>query len=126
MSNQMKIVISYAIWTTICAAVACGAAALVYLVARGNASGWATTTLIVAVGQGAIALLTGALLAPLGRTLRSTVLLGLLIGLFDLAVALAQTFVPATEVGWRPTLAILAAAAAAITLLGQTRAAPSS
>jgi len=115
----MKVVVSYAVWATICAAVAGGAAALVHLLVRDNASGWAVTTLAVAAGQGAVALLTGSLLAQFGRTLRSTVLLGLLIGLFDLALALVQTFVPAAEVGWRPTLVILAAAAAAITLLGQ-------
>jgi len=119
----MKVVVSYAVWTTICAAVAGGAAALAHLMVRDNASGWAVTTFVVAGGQGAVALLTGALLVQLGRTLRSTVLLGLLIALFDFVLAMVQMLVPAAEVGWRPTLVILAAGAAAITLLGQGAAA---
>ena len=127
-TGRMKIVIYYAIWATICAAVA-------GLVIAGlhtwlfsyipNRSGLlvtvlsdAVTALAIAAGQGAVALVTGSVLAQFGKGLQRTVLLGLLIGAFDFAMYLLQMAVPATEVGWRPDLVILALASATITLLG--------
>ncbi len=127
-TGRMKIVIYYAIWATICAAVA-------GLVIAGlhtwlfsyipNRSGLlvtvlsdAVTALAIAAGQGAVALVTGGVLAQFGKGLQRTVLLGLLIGAFDFAMYLLQMAVPATELGWRPDLVILALASATITLLG--------
>ena len=127
-TGRMKIVIYYAIWATICAAVA-------GLVIAGlhtwlfsyipNRSGLlftvlsdAVTALAIAAGQGAVALVTGSVLAQFGKGLQRTVLLGLLIGAFDFAMYLLQMAVPATELGWRPDLVILALASATITLLG--------
>ena len=127
-TGRMKIVIYYAIWATICAAVA-------GLVIAGlhtglfsyipNRSGLlftvlsdAVTALAIAAGQGAVALVTGSALAQSGKGLQRTVLLGLLIGAFDFAMYLLQMAVPATELGWKPDLVILALASATITLLG--------
>ncbi|HYU00033.1 MAG TPA: hypothetical protein VEK85_06625 [Gemmatimonadales bacterium] len=127
-TGRMKIVIYYAIWATICAAVA-------GLVIAGlhtwlfsyipNRSGLlvtvlsdAVSALAIAAGQGAVALVTGGVLAQFGKGLQRTVLLGLLIGAFDFAMYLLQMAVPATELGWRPDLVILALASATITLLG--------
>jgi len=127
-TGRMKIVIYYAIWATICAAVA-------GLVITGlhtwlfsyipNRSGLlvtvlsdAVTALAIAAGQGAVALVTGSVLAQFGKGLQRTVLLGLLIGAFDFAMYLVQMAVPATELGWRPDIVILALASATITLLG--------
>ena len=62
--------------------------------------------------------MTGGVLARLGRTLQLTVLLGLLIGVFDFVMYFLQMAVPATEVGWIPDLIILVVATAAITVLG--------
>ena len=131
-STQTRVVVYYAVWAALCAAVAGAVAALVHLIFFNTVPqrsiwlhdvfGWTVTTLAVAAGQGVVTLLTGRLLLRLGRTLRYTVLLGLLIGAFDFALALVQMFVPAADVGWTPTLLILAAAAAGITVLGQAAA----
>ena len=130
-SPRTRIVVYYAVWATICAAAAGLVMALVHTwffsAAGGTAAlrglaGGALTALAIALGQGIVALVTGGLLARLGRTLRSTVLLGLLIGLFDFVMYFLQTAVPRTELGWGPDLAILAAAALLITALGSQRA----
>src|SRR6267142_1957440 len=93
--DRMKIVIGYAVWATL------------WAVAVG-----------VAAGQGAVALVTGSVLTQLGRGLRATVLLGLLVGLFDFVMNFLQMAVPRTELGWVPDLVILAAATIVITVLG--------
>ena len=76
----------------------------------------------IAAGQGAVALVTGSVLAQFGRALQRTVLLGLLVGVFDFAMYFLQMAVPATELGWKPDIVILALASATITLLGVIRA----
>jgi hypothetical protein len=50
--------------------------------------------------------------------LHATVLLGLLVGLFDFLMNFLQMAVPRTELGWVPDLVILAGATIAITVLG--------
>ena len=77
----------------------------------------------LAAGQGAVALVTGSLLTQLGRGLHATVLLGLLIGLFDFVMNFLQMAVPRTELGWVPDLVILTAATIAITVFGSRAAA---
>src|SRR5438046_7182148 len=116
--DRMKVVIYYAIWATICAAVA-------GLVITGlhtwlfsyipNRSGLlftllsdAVTALAIAAGQGAVALVTGSVLAQFGKGLQRTVLLGLLIGAVDFAMYIVHMAVPATELGWRPGTGICA------------------
>jgi len=64
-----------------------------------------------------VALVTGSVLTQLGRGLRATVLLGLLVGLFDFLMNFLQMAVPRTELGWVPDLVILAGATIAITVL---------
>src|SRR2546427_9304443 len=98
--NRMRVVIYYAVWATICAALAGIAVALVhtwffsYHVGR---SGFLQTlvsdieaALAIAAGQGAVAGLTGGVLAPLGGGLGKTLLPGPAIRLFDLVL----NFVP--------------------------------
>ena len=127
----MKVVVYYAVWATICAAVAGTVVALLhtwffsYHVGR---SGLLHTlvedlevSLAIAAGQGAVALATGSVLARAGRPLGTTVLLGLLLGLFDFVFNVLQMVVPATELGWVPDLIILAVATAVITLYGGRR-----
>ena len=126
--DRMKVVIYYAIWATMCAAVAGLVIAglhtwlFSYIPTRSglifNLVGDAVTALAIAAGQGAVALVTGSVLAQFGRSLQRTVLLGLLVGVFDFAMYLVQMAVPATELGWKPDIVILAAATAAVTLLG--------
>ena len=130
--DRMKVVIYYAIWATLCAA----AAGLViaglhtwlfsYTATRSGLIftlvGDAVTALAIAAGQGAVALVTGSVLAQFGRALQRTVLLGLLVGVFDFAMYFLQMAVPATELGWKPDIVILALASATITLLGVIRA----
>ena len=129
--SKARIVIAYAIWATICAAVAGCAVALIhtwffsYHPGRFGAietfvSGIALSVAIAA-GQGAVALATGRLLALFDRTLQYTVLLGLLIGLFDFVMYVLQMAVPATELGWIPDLAIIVAVTIAITSLGSRK-----
>lgn len=131
--DRMRIVIGYALWTTVCAAVAVGALSLVHTwffsYHAGRPGFWSTliedfaTTLVIATGQGAVALLSGSVLARLGRTLHATVLLGLLVGVFDFVINFLQMTVPRTELGWVPDLVILAAAVVVITVLGSRAAA---
>jgi hypothetical protein len=50
-----------------------------------------------------------------------TVLLGLVIGLIDLAMYLLQMVVPTTELGWTGDLIVLVVVAAGVTVLGATK-----
>ena len=126
--NRTRIVIFYAVWATICAAVAGVVIALIHTwffsYHPGRSAfmetlfGGIVTALAIAAGQGAVALVTGRLLSRLGRTLQFTLLLGMLIGLFDFVMDFVQMAVPATELGWIPDLIILVAVTAAITAAG--------
>jgi hypothetical protein len=126
--DRMKIVIGYAVWATLCAAVAGTALSLIHTwffsYHPSRAVFWRTliedvaTTLGIAAGQGAVALVTGSLLAQLGRSLHATVLLGLLVGVFDFVMNFLQMAVPRTELGWVPDLIILAVVTIAITAFG--------
>lgn len=80
--------------------------------------GGIVTALAIAAGQGAVALVTGSVLAQFGRSLNLTVLRGLVIGAFDFVMYFLQMAVPATELGWLPDIAILVVATVAITLIG--------
>ena len=128
---RTRIAIAYAIWATICAAVAGLAVALIHTsffsfnpgrsaVIETLVSG-SIAAVAIAAGQGAVALLTGSVLARLGRTLQYTVLLGLLIGVFDFVMYFLQMAVPATELGWVPDIIILVAVTVAITAAGSRR-----
>jgi hypothetical protein len=130
--GRMKVVIYYGVWATMCAAFAGIVVALLhtwffsYHVGR---SGFLQTlvsdieaALAIAAGQGAVAVLTGSVLARLGRGLEKTVLLGLLIGAFDFVLNFVQMVVPKTELGWGPDIVILAVAAAVITAYGSATA----
>jgi len=130
-SDRSRIVIYYAIWATICAAVAGLAIALIHTwffsyhpgrsaVIETLFSGSAIAVAIAA-GQGAGALDTGRVLAQLGRTLNYTLLLGLLIGLFDFVMDFLQMTVPVTEFGWIPDLIIIVVVTVAITVAGSRR-----
>jgi hypothetical protein len=126
--DRMKVVIGYALWATVCAAVAGAALSLVHTwffsYHAGRPGFWSTliedfaTTLGIAAGQGAVALFSGSILARLGRGLHATVLLGLLVGVFDFVMNFLQMTVQGTELGWVPDLVILAGAVVVITLLG--------
>ncbi|OLB49605.1 MAG: hypothetical protein AUI08_07415 [Gemmatimonadetes bacterium 13_2_20CM_2_65_7] len=131
--SRARIITYYAIWATICAAVAGfvvallhtwffsyhpGRSALIETLFSGSVAAVA-----IAAGQGAVALVTGSLLVQLGRSLQYTVLLGLLIGLFDFAMYFIQMAVPPTELGWTPDVIILAAATIAITAAGSRKSA---
>jgi len=129
--GKTRIVIFYSIWATICAAVAGFAIALIHTwffsynpgrsaVMETLFSG-SMIAVAIAAGQGAVALLTGSLLAQLGRTLQFTLLLGLSIGLFDFVMDFLQMAVPATELGWIPDLIIIVVVTAAITAAGSRR-----
>jgi len=134
--DRMRIVIGYALWATLCAAAAGVALSVIhtwFFSFHTTRSGmWRTlfedvaTTLGIAAGQGAVALVSGSILVQLGRGLRATVLLGLLVGLFDFVMNFLQMVVPRTELGWVPDLVILAAVTVAVTVLGSrpTAAAP--
>lgn len=126
-----RIVISYAVWATICAAVAGLVIALIHTaffsfnpgrsaVVESLVSGL-VAAVALAAAQGAVALVTGGLLARLGRTLQYTVLLGLVIGLFDFVMYFVQMAVPVTELGWTPDIAILLVVTIAITAAGSRR-----
>ena len=129
--DRMRIVIYYAVWATICATAAGIVIALIHTWLFSyipNRSGLihtlfsdAVTALAIAAGQGAVVLVTGSVLAQLGRSLQGTVLLGLLIGLFDFAMYLVQMAIPAAELGWIPDIVILVVAAVAITVFGGTK-----
>ena len=126
--DRMKIVIYYAVWATACAAVAGVAISLIHtwFFSYNPGKSWLVHTLVsdvlaaglLAAGQGAVALVTGSLLAQFGRGLQGTVLLGLLIGAFDFAMDFVQMAVPKTELGWVPDLLILAGVTIVITALG--------
>ena len=129
--DRTRIVIYYSIWATICAAGAGLAVALIHTwffsynpgrsaVIETLFSG-AVAALGIAAAQGALALVTGSLLARLGRTLQFTLLLGLSIGLFDFVMYFVQMAVPATELGWIPDIAIIVAVTVAITVAGSRR-----
>jgi hypothetical protein len=124
----MRIVIGYALWATLCAAVAGVVLSLVHTwffsYHPSRLGLWSTlfedvmVTLGMAAGQGAVALVTGSVLAQRGRPLHATVLLGLVIGLFDFVMNFLQMAVPQTELGWAPDLVILTAATVVITAFG--------
>jgi len=130
-SDRSRVVIYYAIWATICAAVAGLAIALIhtwffsYHPGRSAVIETLFSGSVAAVGiaaaQGAVALVTGGLLTQLGRMLQYTVLLGLLIGLFDLVMYFLQMAIPATEFGWIPDVIIIVVVTAAITIAGSRR-----
>ena len=130
-SDRMKIVIYYAAWATICAAVAGVAMSLIhtaffsYVPSRiafmETLAGGIAVTLAIAAGQAAVILVTGGILVRFGFTLQGTVLLGLLVGAFDFLLNLVQLLVPALEPGWRWDLIIVAAATVGITALGARR-----
>ena len=123
-----RVVVYYAIWATICAAIAGSIIALIHtLFFSYNAGpsafvstlvGGIVTAVAIAAGQGAVALLMGGLLARMGRTLRFTVLLGLAIGVFDFVMYFLQMAVPVTEIGWTPDLIIIVVVTAVITVAG--------
>jgi len=131
--DRTRIIIYYSIWATICAAVAGVIVALIhtwffsYNPGRSAVIETLFTGAVAAVGiaaaQGAVVLVTGSLLARLGRTLQYTLLLGLVIGLFDFVMYFLQMAVRATELGWTPDLVIIVVATAAITVAGSRRAA---
>jgi hypothetical protein len=126
--DRMKVVIGYALWATLCAAVAGVAVSLIHTwffsYHAGRHEFWRTlfddvvVTLAIAAGQGAVILVSGSVLGRLGRTLHATVLLGLLVGAFDFLMNFVQMVLPRTELGWIPDLVILAVATFAITALG--------
>ncbi len=126
--DRVKVVIYYAVWATLCAVVAGIAIALIHtwFFSYNPGRSWLVHTLVsdiltamlLAAGQGAVALVTGSLLAHWGRELQGTVLLGLLIGAFDFVMNFVQMALPATEVGWTPDLLILAGVTIVITALG--------
>ena len=127
-SGRIRIAVYYAVWATLCAAAAGVVVALIHTwffsynpvksALMHTLFGGIVTALAIAAGQGAVALVTGSVLAQFGRTLNYTVLLGLLIGLFDFVMYFVQMAVPATELGWVPDVAILVVATVAITLIG--------
>jgi len=130
-SDRTRIAIYYAIWATICAAVAGLVVALIhtwffsYNPGRSAVMETLFSGVVAAVGlaaaQGAVALVTASLLAQLNRTLQYTVLLGLAIGLFDFVMYFLQMAVPATELGWTPDLIIIVAVTVVITAIGARR-----
>jgi hypothetical protein len=126
--DQMKIVIYYAVWATLCAAAAGVAISVIHtgFFSYNPGRSWLVHTFVndvltaalLAAGQGAVALVTGSILVQLGRTLRATVLLGLLVGAVDFLMNFVQMAVPATELGWVPDLLILTLATVVLTVLG--------
>ncbi len=129
--SRSRIIIYYSIWATICAAVAGLAIAVIHTwffsyhpgrsaIIETLFSG-SVAAVAIAAAQGAVALVTGGVLARLGRALQFTVLLGLLIGVFDFVMYFVQMTVPVTEFGWVPDLVIIVAVTAAITAGGSRR-----
>src|SRR5438309_11236011 len=98
--DRMKIVIGYALWATVCAAVAGAALSLVHTwffsYHAGRPGFWSTliedvaTSLGIAAGQGAVALVGGTHLPRLGRALHATVLHRLAGGACDFVVHVLQ------------------------------------
>jgi hypothetical protein len=133
-SDRMRVVVYYAIWATLCAAVAGIVVALIHTwffsynpgksAVMETLFGGIVTALAIAAGQGAVAMVTGRVLSQFGRGLNLTLLLGLLIGVFDFVMYFLQMAVPRTELGWVPDIAILVVATAGITLLGARTPAP--
>jgi len=131
--SRNRVVIAYAVWATICAAVAGVVIALIHTAFFSFHPGRSAVVetlfsgivaaVALAAAQGAVALVTGGLLARLGRDLQLTVLLGLIIGLFDFVMYFLQMAVPVTELGWKPDIAILLIVTIAITAAGSRRAA---
>ena len=129
--GRTRILIYYSIWAMICAAVAGFIIALIhtwffsYNPGRSAVIETLFTGTVAAMGiaaaQGAVVLVTGRLLTRLGRTLQYTLLLGLLIGLFDFVMYFLQMAVRATELGWIPDLVIIVVVTAAITAAGSRR-----
>lgn len=127
-NERLKVGAYYAIWAAVCASVAGTLVAVVHTVFFSShpdaaaflrtLGGDLATALGLAAGQGVVAFVVAALIAALGRGLRYTVLLGLVIALFDLGMYLLQMIVPAAELGWGPDLAVLAAATALVTVAG--------
>lgn len=131
-NDQSRVVVWYAVWATVCAAVA-GIVVLLFdtylfshVVHRAaiihNLVDEGSGVLAISAGQGALALVTASALLQFGRTLQPTVLLGLLIGAFDFLFDLLQVFVPATEVEWKWKLVIALVAAVVITVSGSRKA----
>lgn len=130
---RTRIVIAYAVWATICAAVAGVAIALIHTAFFSFHPGRSAVVetfvdglvaaVAIAAAQGAVALVTGGLLARLNRTLHYTVLLGLILGLFDFVMYFVQMAVPVTELGWTPDIAILIIVTVALTAAGSRKAA---
>jgi len=126
--DRMRVVVYYAIWATLCATVAGVIVAMVHTWFFAFNPGksavmetlfqGAVTALAIAAGQGAVALVTGSLLAQLGRSLNYTVLLGLVLGLVDFAMYFLQMAVPKTELGRVADIVILVGPTVIITLLG--------
>jgi hypothetical protein len=116
------------VWATVCATVAGAVVSVIHTLFFSfnpdataflrTLGGDLATALGLGAGQGVVAFLAAAALAALGRGLRYTVLLGLVVGFFDLAMYLLQMTVPATELGWGLDLAVLAAATVLITVAG--------
>src|SRR5437763_16290079 len=104
--SRTRVITYYAIWATICAAVAG------FVVARIHTSFFsyhpgrsafletlfsgAVAAVGLAAAQGAVALATGRVLGRLGRMLQYTLLLGLGLGSFDFVMYMPQTVGPAT------------------------------
>ena len=130
---RTRIVIAYAVWATICAAVAGVAIALIHTAFFSFHPGRSAVVetfvdglvaaVAIAAAQGAVALVTGGLLTRLDRTLHYTVLLGLILGVFDFVMYFVQMAVPVTELGWTPDIAILLIVTIAITAAGSRKAA---
>jgi len=129
--EQTRVLVWYAVWATICATVAGVLVSLVHtwFFAYVPSHSARVETLVsdlvlalaIAAGQGAVALVTGRILAQLGRALQATVLLGLILFAFDFVMDFLQMIVPATELGWVPDLIILAVAAIGITAWGSKK-----
>jgi hypothetical protein len=130
-NDQSRVVVWFAVWATVCAAVA-GIVVLLFdtyifshLVHRAaiihNLVDEGSGVLAISAGQGAVALVTASALMQLGRALQPTVLLGLLIGVFDFVFDLLQVFVPATEVEWKWKLVISLLAVLVITIAGSRK-----
>ncbi len=125
-----RVLVYYAVWVSVCAAVAGLIVAVLHTAFFSYHPGRAATlhtlvtdvvtALALAGGQGAVALVAGSVLARLGRGLQMTVLLGLVLGLFDLLMYLLQMLVPATELGWTGDALVMVAVTAAVTVMGRT------
>ena len=126
--DRMRIVVYYAVWAAVCAAVAGTVVALVhtwFFSFHPTRSGTLHTLFgdlvaaaSLAAGQGAVALVTGSVLAQMGRPLQMTELLGLMLGVFDFLMYFLQMVIPVLELGWVPDVAILIVATILITLFG--------